>query len=75
MSESHEKVCPKCGGVMEVGVLASSDDGYNMRLRWLPGPVKKGFWGGLTVKTPEPERDVTHYACRECGYIECYVER
>jgi len=67
------KICPKCNSEMIEGLMVHTDQLYNYRLKWISGNIKKGFWGGNTIKSDEPPRDIVQYSCKACGYIESYV--
>ncbi len=59
LGEEDVKKCPKCGGVMEIGYLPG---GWN----WVAG---KSRW------TLSLGRRIYGYGCRDCGYVEFYLER
>jgi len=52
------KKCPKCGGDMEIGHLSNA-------IRWVHG---RSIW------TLETGPRIYGYKCKNCGYVEFYVE-
>jgi hypothetical protein len=59
MSESEVKKCPKCSGEMEVGYL---DGAYNWQR-------------GRSYLQLRPGPRIFAYACKNCGYVEFYIEK
>jgi predicted nucleic-acid-binding Zn-ribbon protein len=56
---SEVKQCPKCGGEMEIGLLSSAYYWTQGKSRWTTGIGPKVF----------------AYKCKNCGYVELYVEQ
>ena len=71
MSEKEVKKCPKCGGIMMLGLLSMKE---RVRLetdlgrRWL-----RLFAGGWALGKGDLYSDtIIPYHCKKCGYIELY---
>jgi len=56
---TENKTCPKCGGEMEEGYLPGA-------FSWSAG---KSLW---RIRKP---RRIFGYGCRNCGYVEFYLEK
>jgi hypothetical protein len=59
LSENEVKKCPKCGGAMEIGHLPNAWNWIEGKSRW---SISLG-------------RRIYGYGCRNCGYVEFYLER
>ena len=60
--------CPDCGVTMEKGDLQTGD-GFGVKLK--TGERAGGLLGSLGVKE---SKDVSSYACPECGLVRLYVD-
>lgn len=59
---NEAKKCPKCGGATEVGYTRGGG-------RWLRG--RSLLRAEFSLELPR----LIGYACKNCGYVEFYVER
>lgn len=62
---SEVKKCPKCGGEMKKGYVR----GTGGQMYPVHFTDKVSLWGGGN------REDTCALACRNCGYIELYIER
>ena len=66
--------CPKCGGAMQNGYLATRFDRFTaMETNWVDGEAVKSFWvaqWGVKAKDGSP---VTTLRCQSCGFLESYA--
>ena len=71
--QSPEKICLKCSGEMEAGVIADSytDIAISMKVQtWIKGiPKKKSAVLGF----PGIKKTVLTYRCNKCGFLESYA--
>ena len=74
MKNEQEKLCPKCDGAMDIGAIAHVDAPYRLRVRWIKGTPKPGFWGKGPVKVQDREHPLTAYVCGKCGFTEIYTD-
>jgi len=58
LNESEVKKCPKCGGEMETGHLSGAYYWRHGRSMWTMETGKRAF----------------AYKCRNCGYVELFVQ-
>ena len=66
-----ERICPKCQGKMEVGVIPDVAPARVFVSAWQRGPAEKGLLGGLK-RIGRTSYEITAYRCTSCGYIESY---
>jgi hypothetical protein len=64
--------CFGCGGVREPGFLEDSGEHSKGYIRWIPGPLEKGLFGGAR-RWGRPRGDVNSYRCTLCGMLSLYV--
>ena len=71
MSEKEVKKCPKCGGIMMLGLLSMKERvrlETDMGRRWV-----RFFAGGWALRREDLRSDmIVPYHCEDCGYIELY---
>jgi hypothetical protein len=65
-------ICSKCGGAMEVGMIADQSYGAALQSRWFEGNAKETLWSGLKTDG-EAVYPVTTYRCKDCSYLESYA--
>ena len=65
--------CPKCHNSMEVGFIVDHSHAYRLVSRWMPGPAKLAFWGGLKIVRAELMSTRT-FRCIACGFLESYAK-
>jgi hypothetical protein len=68
----EEERCTRCGGELEEGYLLDEAMRFQMQLRWVAGPVVRGFFGGLK-RGGRQTRNVYADCCRSCGRLEIYA--
>ena len=74
MEGDDTRTCPKCSGAMEPGYLVERRPGAEQQ-KWVPGAPQYGKWTEMLKVPWDDVLTVATFACRECGYLESYVER
>jgi len=64
--------CIKCGGQMELGLIADIDHSTAHAQQWYAGAIKWSFWGGLSLSNRRSWY-VRSMRCKKCGYLESYA--
>ena len=64
--------CLGCGGHLEQGFLEDAGDSSRGYLRWIPGPLEKGMFGGAR-RMGKSRVDVQAYRCGVCGLLSLYA--
>jgi ribosomal protein S27AE len=71
VSEKEVKKCPKCGGIMMLGLLSMKErvrSEIDLGRRWV-----RFFAGGWALGKGDLYSDpIIPYHCKNCGYIELY---
>ena len=65
--------CPSCGGPLEDGFIEDGGESNKGYLRWIPGPLEKGLFGGAR-RFGKTRVDIDAYRCQSCGLLSLYVE-
>lgn len=64
--------CTHCSATLQEGFLEDSTDSGSKVLRWIPGPIEKGIFGGAKVAFKD-RYDVKAFACPECARVELFL--
>lgn len=65
--------CPRCGGVMEAGMVLDPAHPHVSHLQtWVRGIPKSGVLGQLKVDRQE-QLQVVAYRCQSCGRLESFA--
>lgn len=67
-----ETSCSACGGIEFEDGFAEDAGNSLGNLRWIPGPLKKGIFGGA-ARMGKPRWDILAQRCRACDHLELYV--
>ena len=69
-----DRRCSACQAVgLEPGFIEDTGEGSRGYLRWIPGPLEKGIFGGA-ARMGKLRLDVSAHRCGECGHLDLYVE-
>lgn len=63
------KICPKCNGKMEKGIILDSTQFSSTKARWAKSVGIQLF--GVGVKNA---KTIISYRCENCGYLENYAK-
>jgi predicted nucleic-acid-binding Zn-ribbon protein len=67
-------VCPKCGGPMRQGYIATRRDRFSsVEADWIEGEAADSFWIGQYGVKAKSGLPVTALRCQSCGYLESYA--
>jgi hypothetical protein len=65
--------CTACGGTeLEPGFLEDAGENSRGFLRWIPGPLERGMFGGAR-RMGKPRHEVATLRCQNCSHLELYV--
>ena len=68
-----ETNCSQCGGIeFEDGFVEDTGQGSSGYLRWIPGALERGIFGGA-VRLGKPRRSIAAMRCQTCNHLELYV--
>jgi len=66
------RTCTHCSGELAPGFLEDTAEGGSKVLRWIPGPIEKGIFGGAKVAFKD-RYDVEAYVCTQCSRLELFL--
>lgn len=69
-----EPKCPKCGGGMESGFIADMSYGQCFAARWVQGPPRPAFLGGVKLRG-SAQYGIESFRCSNCGFLESYATK
>ncbi|HIW61293.1 MAG TPA: hypothetical protein H9881_02455 [Candidatus Stackebrandtia excrementipullorum] len=65
--------CTACGyGAMSEGFLDDSGQGSRRYTRWISGPLKRGIFGGATLRG-RLKQPLAAFRCDRCSHVDLYV--
>lgn len=67
-----ETNCSSCGGIDFEDGFAEDVGSVVGNVRWLPGALKKGLFGGA-ARMGKPRWDISVLRCRACNHLELYA--
>ena len=68
------RLCVKCSGEMEAGVLLDRSQAAIYPAIWADGPVERSLLGSLKPKERRLRR-VVAWRCTGCGYLEFFAQQ
>ena len=72
-SRDEQRICPKCSGKLEQGLMIDNTYGGVGQAEWAEGPPERSFWVGLKLKG-KAKHPITTYRCERCGFLESYAK-
>jgi hypothetical protein len=72
MADLRCSACQSTG--LEPGFLEDAGESSRGYLRWIPGALEKGIFGGA-ARMGKQRLDVSAYRCGECGHLDLYVDK
>lgn len=72
--ESALPACSSCGAEdLDPGFLEDRGEGSRGYLRWIPGALERGIFGGARVMGKE-RVPIHAWRCRRCGHLDLFAK-